>query len=113
MMSYELEFRMIHALVSPSVVVSVEDDVEFVEESVKESVESESLPEGESQHDGVDGEEAGHGAAEARQHLSRRGAVCGVRVGAVGDHAGQQKQPRPQQGQQQLKYEDVSITEVR
>ena len=81
MMSCEFEFRMIHALVSPSVGVSVEEDVEFVEESVKEveeSVESESLPKGEPQHDGVDGEEPGHGAAEARQHLTRRGPVCRV-----------------------------------
>ena len=84
MMSCELEFRMIHPLLSPSVVVSVEavqDDVEFVEESVEEDVESdefESLPEGEPQHDGVDGEEPGHGAAEAGQHLARRGPVCGV-----------------------------------
>ena len=83
--SCELEFRMIYALVSPGVIVSVEDDVEavekiveFVEESVKEDVASESLPESESQHDGVDGEEPGHGAAEARQYLARRGPVCGV-----------------------------------
>jgi len=107
MMNYELEFRRIHAL------VSVEEDVVFVEESVKEDVESESLSKGEPEHDGVDGEEASHGAAEARQHLSCRGAVCRMRVGAVGDHAGQQEEARPQQGQQQLKYEDVSITEVR
>ena len=65
-----------------------------------------SLPQGEPEHDGVEGEEAGHGAAEDGQHLASRGAVCGVRVGAVGDHAGQQEQPRPQQGQQQLLKQD-------
>ena len=82
MMSCEFEFRMINALVSPSVVVSIEEDVESVEDEVEDSVmefdESESLPEGEAQHDGVDGEEPGHGAAEAGQHLARRGPVCRV-----------------------------------
>ena len=82
----------------------VEDHVEFVEysEECVEDVKDASLPECEPEHDGVEAEEPGHRAAEAGQRLARGCSVCGVRVGVVGDDAGQQEQTRPQQREQQL-----------
>ena len=73
-----------------------EDHVEYSEECV-EDVQDASLPECEPEHDGVEAEEPRHGAAETGQRLARGCAVCGVRVGVVGDDAGQEEQARPQQ----------------
>ena len=70
------------------------------------SVEDSSLPECEPDHDGVEAEEPSHGATEAGQRLARRSSICGVRVGVVGDDAGQQEQTRAQQRQQQLLKHD-------
>ena len=51
-----------------------------------------SLPEREAEHDGVDGEHDGDGAAEAGQQLAGGGAVGGVGVGGVGQDGDQEEQ---------------------
>ena len=74
-------------------------DGEYSEECVQDvqAVQDASLPECEPKHDGVEAKEPRHSAAETGQRLACGCAVCGVRVGVVGDDAGQEEQSRPQQ----------------